>query len=98
MAANSSHNISSIAAKDAIVDQFREATGDRPNVDIDNPDLRIHLHIYQNVCTLSFDSSGESLHKRGYRDYTNQAPLNEALAAALIILSGWDKKTFFISL
>ena len=82
-------------AKDAIVDQFRDATGDRPNVDIDNPDLRIHLHIYQNVCTLSFDSSGESLHKRGYRDYTNQAPINEALAAALIMLSGWDKKTPF---
>lgn len=82
-------------AKDAIVDQFREATGDRPNVDIDNPDLRIHLHIYQNVCTLSFDSSGESLHKRGYRDSTNLAPLNEALAAALIMLSGWNKKTPF---
>jgi putative N6-adenine-specific DNA methylase len=84
-----------LKAKDAIVDQFREATGDRPNVDIDEPDLRIHLHIYQNTCTLSFDSSGESLHKRGYRDYTNQAPLNEALAAALIILSEWDKKTPF---
>ena len=82
-------------AKDAIVDQFRDKFNDRPNVDIDNPDLRIHLHIYQNVCTLSFDSSGESLHKRGYRDYTNQAPINEALAAALIILSGWDKKTPF---
>jgi putative N6-adenine-specific DNA methylase len=82
-------------AKDAIVDQFRDATGKRPDVDIDNPDLRIHLHIYQNRCTLSFDSSGESLHKRGYRDYTNQAPINEALAAALIILSEWDKKTPF---
>lgn len=84
-----------LKAKDAIVDQFRDATGDRPNVDIDEPDLRIHLHIYQDQCTLSFDSSGESLHKRGYRDYTNQAPLNEALAAALIILSGWDKKSMF---
>jgi putative N6-adenine-specific DNA methylase len=84
-----------LKAKDAIVDQFRDATGDRPNVDIDEPDLRIHLHIYQDQCTLSFDSSGESLHKRGYRDYTNQAPLNEALAAALIILSGWDRKSTF---
>jgi putative N6-adenine-specific DNA methylase len=83
----------SLKAKDAIVDQFRDKFDDRPNVDIDRPDLRIHLHIYQNVCTLSFDSSGESLHKRGYRDYTNQAPINEALAAALVIKSGWDKKS-----
>ncbi len=81
-----------LKAKDAIVDQFRAATGDRPNVDIDQPDLRIHLHIYNNVCTLSFDSSGESLHKRGYREGTNQAPINEALAAALVLQSGWDKK------
>ena len=81
-----------LKAKDAIVDQFRDETGDRPNVDIDYPDFRIHLHIYENHCTLSFDSSGDSLHKRGYRDYTNQAPINEALAAALVIQSGWDKK------
>ncbi len=84
-----------LKAKDAIVDQFREKTGDRPNVDIDEPDLRIHLHIYRDQCTLSFDASGDSLHKRGYRDYTNQAPMNEALAAALLIISGWDKKTPF---
>ncbi len=82
-----------LKAKDAIVDQFRAATGDRPNVDIDHPDLRIHLHIYNNICTLSFDSSGESLHKRGYRENTNQAPINEALAAALVLQSGWDKKS-----
>ena len=82
-----------LKAKDAIVDQFRAATNDRPNVDIDHPDLRIHLHIFKDTCTLSFDSSGESLHKRGYRDYTNQAPINEALAAALVLLSGWDKKS-----
>ena len=82
----------SLKTKDAIVDQFRDATGDRPNVDTENPDFRIHLHIYENQCTLSFDSSGESLHKRGYRDYTNIAPINEALAAALVLLSGWDKK------
>ena len=69
----------SLKAKDAIVDQFRDKYDDRPNVDTEQPDLRIHLHIYDNQCTLSFDSSGESLHKRGYRDYTNQAPLNEAL-------------------
>ena len=83
----------SLKAKDAIVDQFRDKYDDRPNVDTEQPDLRIHLHIYDNQCTLSFDSSGESLHKRGYRDYTNQAPLNEALAAALVITSGWDKES-----
>ena len=82
-------------AKDAIVDQFRASTNDRPSVDIENADFRIHLHIYDNNCTLSFDSSGESLHKRGYRDLTNLAPLNEAMAAALILLSGWDKKVAF---
>lgn len=81
-----------LKAKDAIVDQFRDETGDRPNVDVDQPDFRIHLHIYEDKCTLSFDSSGDSLHKRGYRDYTNQAPINEALAAALVLLSGWDRK------
>ena len=81
-----------LKTKDAIVDQFRDKLGDRPNVDIEFPDFRIHLHIYENNCTLSFDSSGDSLHKRGYRDYTNIAPINEALAAALIILSDWDRK------
>ncbi|MBL0097158.1 MAG: class I SAM-dependent RNA methyltransferase [Bacteroidetes bacterium] len=81
-----------LKAKDAIVDQFRDETGDRPNVDVEQPDFRIHIHIYEDNCTLSFDSSGESLHKRGYRDYTNQAPINEALAAALVLLSGWDRK------
>jgi putative N6-adenine-specific DNA methylase len=82
-----------LKAKDAIVDQFRKNTGDRPNVDTEFPDLRIHLHIYRDQCTLSFDSSGDSLHKRGYRDYTNQAPLNEAMAAALVLMSGWDRKS-----
>lgn len=82
--------------KDAIADQFRDATGKRPNVDTENPDLRIQLHIYDNKCTLSFDSSGESLHKRGYRDLTNQAPINEALAAGLVLWSGWDKESTFV--
>lgn len=82
----------SLKAKDAIVDQFRDNFGERPDVDTERPDLRIHLHIYENQCTLSFDSSGDSLHKRGYRDYTNQAPINEALAAALVLKSGWDLK------
>lgn len=80
-------------AKDAIADQFRAKFGKRPDVDIEFPDLRIHLHINKNLCTVSFDSSGDSLHKRGYRDQTNQAPLNEAMAAALLMLSGWDRKT-----
>jgi putative N6-adenine-specific DNA methylase len=80
-------------AKDAIVDQFRSRTGKRPDVDISYPDLRIHLHISRNLCTISFDSSGDSLHKRGYRDHTNEAPLSEAMAAALVLMSGWDRKT-----
>ena len=79
-----------LKAKDAIVDQFRDQTGERPSVDLDAPDIRIHLHLFENRCTLSFDASGESLHKRGYRDYTNQAPINEALAAALVMQSGWQ--------
>ena len=83
-------------AKDAIVDQFRAKHGDRPSVDLDRPTLRIHLHVYQNTCTVAFDSSGESLHKRGYRDKTNLAPLNEVLAAGMILLSGWDKRSTFI--
>ncbi|MBK9318910.1 MAG: hypothetical protein IPM91_08895 [Bacteroidetes bacterium] len=80
-----------LKAKDAIVDQFRDETGDRPNVDVEQPDFRIHIHIYEDKCTLSFDSSGESLHKRGYRDYTNQAPINEALAALVCSVDGTEK-------
>jgi len=83
-------------AKDAIVDQFRTKHNERPNVDLDKPTIRIHLHIFKDVCTVSLDSSGESLHKRGYRDKTNLAPINEVLAAGLVILSGWDKRTNFI--
>jgi len=83
-------------AKDAIVDQFRAQYGERPSVDLSNPTLRIHLHIFQNTCTVALDSSGESLHKRGYRDKTNLAPLNEVLAAGMILLSGWDKRSTFI--
>ncbi len=90
---NLTHSLyAALKAKDAIADQFRDACGQRPDVDTEDPDFRIHLHIYENKCALSFDSSGESLHKRGYRDYTNQAPINEALAAALVILSGWDRR------
>jgi len=83
-------------AKDAIVDQFREKFGKRPDVDIKQPLLRINLHINNTTCSVSFDSSGESLHKRGYRDQTNLAPMNEVLAAGLVLLSGWDKQKTFI--
>ena len=79
-------------AKDAIVDRFREKFGQRPDVDLDNPTLRIHLHISNTTCSVSLDSSGDSLHKRGYRDKTNLAPLNEVLAAGLVLLTGWDRK------
>ncbi len=80
-------------AKDAVVDQFRNRHGKRPSVDLDQPTLRINLHIFKNACTVSLDSSGESLHKRGYRTQTNLAPINEVLAAGLILLSGWDKRS-----
>lgn len=83
-------------AKDAIVDQFREKYSIRPSVDLDHPTLKINLHIYRDTCNVSLDSSGDSLHKRGYRDNTNLAPLNEVLAAGMILLSDWDKKSTFI--
>ena len=82
--------------KDAIVDQFRSKTGQRPSVDLERPTLRINLHIFNDEATLALDSSGESLHKRGYRDKTNLAPINEVLAAGLVLLTGWDKRSNFI--
>ncbi len=85
-----------LKAKDAIVDRFREHYGRRPNVELDDPTLRIHLHIHGDDCLVSLDSSGGSLHKRGYRDHTNLAPMNEVLAAGLVLLSGWDPKTPFV--
>mgnify|MGYP000334880851 CR=1 FL=1 len=78
--------------KDAVCDRFREIANDvRPSVDLDFPDVRINIHIVKNTCTVSLDSSGYSLHKRGYRDSTGIAPMNEVLAAGLVLLSGWDK-------
>lgn len=85
-----------LKTKDAIVDQFREKYGIRPSVDIEQPTLKLNLHIFQNDCTLSLDSSGESLHRRGYRADANLAPLNEVTAAALIIHSGWNGEGNFI--
>ena len=82
--------------KDAIADRFRAATGVRPSVDLKAPDVRINVHIDRDQCTFSLDSSGASLHHRGYRTATNIAPLNEVLAAGLIQLSGWDKRTDFL--
>jgi len=77
--------------KDAIADYWREKSeGERPNVVISNPDLRVHVHIAENDVSISLDSSGESLHQRGYKTATVQAPLNEVLAAGLIMLTGWN--------
>ena len=73
-------------AKDAIVDQFREKFGQRPSIDKDFPDLRINIHIDRDQCTVSLDTSGASLHHRGYRSATNIAPINEVLAAGMLLL------------
>ena len=75
--------------KDAIVDYFREKTGKRPSVRINKPDVLLNIHIAQDKCTLSLDSSGESLHRRGYRQEAVEAPLNEVLAAGMILMTGW---------
>ena len=83
-------------AKDGIVDQFRDRFGKRPTVDLNRPDLRINLHINNDYSTISLDTSGASLHHRGYRIVTNIAPLNEVLAAGLIQLSGWQANTDFL--
>lgn len=85
-----------LKTKDAIADYFRDESGKRPNVDIDNPDVRIQVHITGTKCTLLLDSSGDSLHKRGYRIRQGAAPINEVLAAGMIRLSGWDGKITLI--
>tara|TARA_B110000438_G_scaffold282947_1_gene310454 strand:+ start:411 stop:1565 length:1155 start_codon:yes stop_codon:yes gene_type:complete len=85
----------SLLVKDGIADFFRKKYDERPNVDPKNPDITINLHIAKHTCTVSIDSSGESLHKRGYKSNTIIAPMNEVLAAGLILLSGWDKKSNF---
>ncbi|MGB6150985.1 MAG: THUMP domain-containing protein [Pricia sp.] len=83
-------------AKDAIVDKFRAMDGSRPDVDVKTPDIRINIHINDRFCTVSLDSSGRSLHHRGYRTATNIAPINEVLAAGLLLLSGWDGQCDFL--
>ena len=84
--------------KDAIVDQMRERTGDRPNIRLKNPDLQLHIHVSEYDCTLALDSSGESLHRRGYRQEQVEAPLNEVLAAGIILMTGWRGECDFIDL
>jgi putative N6-adenine-specific DNA methylase len=79
-----------LRVKDALCDFFREKTGERPSVDVENPDLGIHLYVRDNRATISIDTSGGSLHKRGYRTARVDAPMAETLAAAVIQLSGWD--------
>ena len=79
-----------LKTKDAVVDRIREACGSRPNVDTASPDVRINVHLHKNVCTVSLDSSGDPLDRRGYRLERNEAPLRETLAAAVIALTGWD--------
>lgn len=85
-----------LKTKDAIVDKFRDTTGSRPNVDLRFPDMKLNVHIDEHHCTLSLDTSGESLHKRGYKLATNIAPMNEVLAAGLVMLSGWDGECDFM--
>ncbi len=82
--------------KDAIADWFTERYGKRPSVRAEKPDLRINIHIAGNRCTVSLDSSGDSLHKRGYRIAQNEAPISEALAAGMLLMAGWNGKTDFV--
>ena len=89
---NHSHYVGQ-KCKDAIVDQFREKMGKRPSVDKDNPDFSLYVFIFKDEVNLMLDTTGIPLYKRGYRTDTNLAPLNEALAAGLVLLSGWDTRT-----
>jgi len=85
-----------LKTKDAIADAFRNKYGRRPSVDTDTPDIRFNVHISRDQCTISLDSSGSSLHLRGYKSAPGHAPLSEVLAAGLIMLSGWDRETTFL--
>ncbi len=82
-----------LRSKDAVADYFKETVGGRPNVDTRDPDIKISIHLNRNICKVSLDSSGIQLFKRGYRRSGGEAPLNEVLAAGLIKLTGWDKKS-----
>jgi putative N6-adenine-specific DNA methylase len=85
-----------LLTKDAVVDQFRDKYHRRPNVNTVNPHLRLNVHVLGTNVDISLDSSGDSLHKRGYRRDTVDAPLNEVLAAGMILLSEWDGSTPFV--
>ncbi len=89
-------NYVALKVKDAIVDQLRTVYGSRPDVELVDPDLRLHVHISDEECSISLDSSGNSLHKRGYRIGQGLAPINEVLAAGMILLSGWTGETNFV--
>jgi putative N6-adenine-specific DNA methylase len=80
-------------AKDGLVDSLRAIRGERPDVDKDSPDLRVHVHLFRDRCTLAVDTSGDSLHRRGWRCHQGRAPLAETLAAAVVELSGWDRRS-----
>lgn len=84
-----------LKTKDAIVDYFRDKYGKRPNVDVDSPDVQINVHVRENKFVISLDSSGYSLHKRGYKVASVDAPINEVLAAGLILLSNWNQISNF---
>lgn len=86
----------SVLAKDAICDRFRDLYGERPDVDKENPDAQFQLHIFKNEAQLFLDSSGESLHKRGYKVRNHPAPINEVVAAAMIMLSGYQGECDFM--
>jgi putative N6-adenine-specific DNA methylase len=79
-----------LKAKDAIVDRFRDVVGDRPSVERGTPDVPVHIHIHRDTVRVYLDSSGDSLHKRGYRLQAGHAPLNEVLAAGIILHSKWN--------
>lgn len=86
----------SLKVKDAIADYFRETLGKRPSVNQHDPDIRIHVYLMGDHCEISLDSSGESLHKRGYRMGQGEAPVNEVLAAGMIMLAGWNGQSDFM--
>jgi len=85
-----------LRTKDAICDYFREKTGNRPSIDLQRPTILINLHIDNAQITISLDSSGETLNRRGYRTNQHQAPINEVLAAGMILITGWDGKVNFM--
>ena len=85
-----------LKVKDAIVDQFRDDIGRRPNVDRRQPMLQVNAHIVKDRCVLSLDASGDRLHRRGYRRQATDAPLRETLAAAIVGLVDWDNEGMFI--